>query len=615
MATVSKSYEILRQWQLARLRNLAIEEAARTMATPAALIASDNEAIKHLVAESVETAPPASAAENKYRCPAIFYIVGGWIALQIITAMIAGFSGKTFLDGIQWWLATTILCLFSTDSFPPQNGLLEPISFANFFLTPIVLLALPPSHLIIKCHSISSRFLNHGRIEKICSTLSTIVFFLAIWLVFSSGDGKPVEGLTLIPQDNSGPTLRTLCAWFSLIMCAMIYCLKSASAKLEEAVNVAAEINAECLHEEKVPGTFIDVRPALENLRNTMMEVRQREEAIADFAKTVIISFDDDLVIETVSPSVLMQWGFFSHDLPGKHLRSIIFAEDFDLFSRNIKDSRSYRIDLNSRLRRGDNRIIDIQWYIERSPKYNRYFASCDDITDRMNLERERRLSVAQLTHDMRSPLSSVNLALSMLKTKALGELSAEAIRVIDRSQGGVARILDLINEILDSEKIRSGNASLDMSPLPIKEVCQEIMDELRPLAMERQVRFKLTESGLMVRGDKKLLSRVLTNILSNAVGFSTRGSDVEISIERAADSALVKIKDYGPGIPLDYQQLIFERFAVAKRRDQANRTSTGLGLSICRDIVSLHGGLIGVDSHERVGSTFWFTLPVADDE
>lgn len=599
-----QSYDVLRNWQLARLRDLARQEETKTLATPATFIEFDKAAIREFVAGSSASIP----AEQERRSGVLLTMVLSWLAVQVLSIVSLMFTKADLIEGLKWWTDVTLMSLWHVPSHS-LSGWPEKCSYCAFFVLPMAMAGTLPTGLVQDC----ARRVRLSTVDLSLSVTTLVIVCIAGWLILFSFDApNPSEGLTLFPQ-NETALAQTLLAWSTIIFTLLFCVIKMLLASIQRAVELIYSLRRTSFADAGIGERSADLDAAMDQLRTFVLETIQRENAIADFSRTVILSFDKRFLVSALSPNVLMHWGYFQHDLLGRDLRKVIFADDLETFERTVNlTDKSHPLELVTRIRRSDNTIVDVQWFMEWSSKYNGFFAAGIDVTDRMNLERGRRSFLAQLTHDMRSPLSAINVSLSAIKSQNFGQLTAPGLLMVDRSQSGLMRILDLINEMLEAETLRSGRANLSKSNFDIGEVCQCVVNELLPLSAERQVTVKVACIDVTTNADKKLITRVFANIISNAIGFSPKQGTVEINIQVAAEMALVKICDQGPGIPLDYQQLIFERFGIAKRRDTSQRTSTGLGLSICRDIIVAHGGLIGVESKIGSGSTFWFTVPLA---
>jgi len=224
-----------------------------------------------------------------------------------------------------------------------------------------------------------------------------------------------------------------------------------------------------------------------------------------------------------------------------------------------------------------------------------------------------RQEMVRMVTHDIRSPLSTVQAMISFFISGQLGELNERGERMVKHAEVSSNRIMALVNDFLDSERLESGNFPMDFQPTEASIIVADSIASVVGLAEKKQVKLLSEPSDLLVQCDKDRMVQVVVNLLANAVKFSPEGKTVTVSVVAVDDSAEFRITDQGRGIPADQTELIFEKFKQVATSDARNMGGTGLGLNICKSIVQLHGGSIGVDSELSHGSTFWFRIPLAE--
>jgi PAS domain S-box-containing protein len=235
------------------------------------------------------------------------------------------------------------------------------------------------------------------------------------------------------------------------------------------------------------------------------------------------------------------------------------------------------------------------------------------DITERKKVDRLKNEFVSTVSHELRTPLTSIRGSLGLLKGGVGGTLPAEAANLVDIAFNNSERLVRLINDILDIEKIESGKLQFERRPIDLGQLVASAIEANDGFAAEFGVRltFGARLEAAVVLGDPDRLMQVMANLLSNAVKFSPRGGEVHIDLTRRRDGFRVAVRDHGPGIPPAFRHRVFERFAQADSSDRRQTGGTGLGLSISKAIVERHGGTIGFDTSES-GSTFWFELPDA---
>ncbi len=222
---------------------------------------------------------------------------------------------------------------------------------------------------------------------------------------------------------------------------------------------------------------------------------------------------------------------------------------------------------------------------------------------------------LATMSHELRTPMASVLGALGLVEGGAAGRLAEKAQSLIEITFRNCKRLVRLLNDVLDIEKMESGSSNFETSLLKLGPLARDAIETIAQYSAEHHVEVRLVEDVdfVEVLGDGDRLIKVLTNLLSNAIKFSPRGGVVEVRISRSDHSVRLSVKDCGPGIPEGFRDQVFERFTQADRAD-SRRGGTGLGLSISEMIIDRHDGKIAFDTEVGKGTTFYFDLPDCAD-
>jgi PAS domain S-box-containing protein len=236
------------------------------------------------------------------------------------------------------------------------------------------------------------------------------------------------------------------------------------------------------------------------------------------------------------------------------------------------------------------------------------------DITERQRLQQIKDDFVANVSHELRTPLTSIRGSLGLVVGGAAGELSAKAKTLLDIAHKNCIRLIDLVNDLLDVEKIETNRIEMKLEPTelgPLVEAAVEANQGFaRQFSVELTILNRLTQ-GCAVMAHAGRLQQVLANLISNAIKFSPQDRPVQVLVENDAAEVTVSVRDFGPGIPESFRDQMFTRFAQAESGDARRSGGTGLGLSIVKAIVERHGGEIAFESPLPDGGTrFWFTLP-----
>ncbi|MGB7439731.1 MAG: PAS domain S-box protein [Coleofasciculaceae cyanobacterium] len=260
------------------------------------------------------------------------------------------------------------------------------------------------------------------------------------------------------------------------------------------------------------------------------------------------------------------------------------------------------------------------------------YIGSCIDISERREVERLKDEFVSVVSHELRTPLTSILGALDLLASGVLRTQPQQAQHMLEIAAKNADRLVRLINDILDIERIESGKVTMTKQVCDTAHLISASVEVMHSLAENAGVTLSVSPLSVRLWADPDRIIQVITNLLSNAIKFSSPGSTVwltaelqlEETVEReqtgdfplpaAAEQVKFQVRDRGRGIPADKLETIFGRFQQVDASDSRQKGGTGLGLAICRTIIQHHGGRIWAESNPGVGSTFFFTLPVLQE-
>ena len=223
---------------------------------------------------------------------------------------------------------------------------------------------------------------------------------------------------------------------------------------------------------------------------------------------------------------------------------------------------------------------------------------------------RRKQELMAMVAHDLRTPLTSIRASLSLMSMGAMGEMPDKAKRQIDGAEKNTKRLINLINDLLDIEKMEAGKMEMKFSDCVLQEIFDEAADSVREFAKNAKVEIDVQETAITLQADQERMVRVLINLLGNAVKFSPAESTIKLTGALKDDQLEIRVTDQGRGIPEDFKDKIFVRFQQVNPEDKQEKQGTGLGLAICKAIVEGHNGTIGVDSEVGKGSSFWMLIP-----
>lgn len=240
-----------------------------------------------------------------------------------------------------------------------------------------------------------------------------------------------------------------------------------------------------------------------------------------------------------------------------------------------------------------------------------RSILNVQDITERRQMVRMKDEFISTVSHELRTPLTSIRGALLVLGHKSGDNLDEQGRKMVEMASRNAERLANLVNDILDVEKLGSGAITVSMKQIDLANVLRDACDQLRPFAASHQVEIELESDEVLPSiGDSGRLQQAVTNLISNACKFSPPGGVVKVTGHVLDEQNKVTVTDRGTGIPVEFRSRIFRRFAQADPEHRSGSIGTGLGLAITKAIIDQHGGEIGYESGPGEGTCFWIILP-----
>jgi PAS domain S-box-containing protein len=234
------------------------------------------------------------------------------------------------------------------------------------------------------------------------------------------------------------------------------------------------------------------------------------------------------------------------------------------------------------------------------------------DITERKAVERLKGEFVSTVSHELRTPLTSIRGALGLLSSGMLGPVAEKGQRMLQIAVSNTDRLVRLINDILDLERVESGKVELTLAAVDANAVMMQASEGLQAMADEAGVRLVVVPATGAIWSDSDRVIQTLTNLLGNAIKFSPRHTTVTLSAVAGETDFTFCVADQGRGVPDEKLETIFDRFSQVDSSDSRDKGGSGLGLAICQSIVNAHGGRIWAEKNEPAGSRFQFTIPLA---
>jgi PAS domain S-box-containing protein len=346
--------------------------------------------------------------------------------------------------------------------------------------------------------------------------------------------------------------------------------------------------------------------------------IREREEetrSIIDNMLSGLLTIDSRGMITSVNPAAEAIFGYRQEELVGRPLAMLLppEVEDPRLFLREAtRRALGSVTEWRGRRKNGDIFPFELAMFEFESATGRRFGGSIRDITERQEVERLKNEFISTISHELRTPLTSIHGSLGLIAGGALGDLPPKVRQMVSLAERNSRRLIGLINDVLDFERLESGRIELEIGPVSARVLVEQAVETARGFAEQHHVEIETSLEETEVLADEGRAAQVIVNLLSNAVKFSPPGSRVRVEIEPRGEVVEFRIIDQGRGIPPEAIGRIFDRFQQVEASDSRLKGGTGLGLAIARAIVERHGGTISVESTYGEGSTFSFRLPAA---
>jgi PAS domain S-box-containing protein len=319
-----------------------------------------------------------------------------------------------------------------------------------------------------------------------------------------------------------------------------------------------------------------------------------------------------------VNPALCALLGYEPHELLGTDLQSLTHPEDLERDLQCVQRSlagESGRYRLEKRYFHSSGRTI---WTLlsaslvrDSAGRPSYFVAQIQDIGEQKEVERLKSEFVSVVSHELRTPLTSVRGALGLMAGPLATDLPHKFRELLGIAHSNCERLIVLINDILDIDKVAAGKMRFDIQEVRLADVTRRAVEAIETYALRYQVGVELDpiDPALRVAVDEDRFVQVVTNLLSNAVKFSPRGRRVLVDARAANGRVRVRVVDRGAGIPEEFRARIFEKFSQADSSSGRRAGGTGLGLHISRQIVEHMHGKIGFETRQGRGTTFWVEL------
>jgi len=348
------------------------------------------------------------------------------------------------------------------------------------------------------------------------------------------------------------------------------------------------------------------------------------KQLILNSAGEGIFGLDGNGIATFVNPSAARMLGWPVEELVGKNLHQLIHDDGDAAIAPNAcpvcrgDAQETTVISRTANFRRRNGRTFPVEYAagaIVDHGLYGGVVVTFRDVTERQAIEQLKSEFVSTVSHELRTPLTSIRGALGLLGSGLLGPIAEKGQRMLEIAVTNTDRLVRLINNILDLERMAAGRAEIARGLVDAGTILVQAAEGLQSIAEEADVRIVVKPATGSVWGDSDRIMQTLTNLLANAIKFSPRQTTVTVSGTAGENEFVFCVADEGRGIPEEKLKTIFERFSQVDSSDSRDKGGSGLGLAICQSIVTAHGGRIWAEKNEPAGSRFQFTIPLASLE
>lgn len=365
---------------------------------------------------------------------------------------------------------------------------------------------------------------------------------------------------------------------------------------------------------EPLPGTdeIAELDRVLYDSNTALKEFLLKERAILDHAADVILSLDVKLRVMRVNAAATKVWNYTPDELLGEHLASLLARstvertrKSFEKIIESGGDGEFENIVLCK-----DGRRKNSLWRVRWSAQDRNFYCVVHDVTELRVMAELKQWFVQMVGHDLGQPLDSINNTVESLLGDKYGPINENIKTSLGRTRASLDRLMDLVDELMELDKLEAGKLVLELDSVDALEVCKEAKESLEMLAQKAGVSIDEPAEGATFVGEHKRMVQVIINLLSNAIKFSPAGTTVTLGVHEKADSVEISVADQGPGIPEEDRAVIFDKFRQSRATSNVDIKGSGIGLAIVRAIAEAHHGQVGVDSRSGGGSIFWVRVP-----
>ena len=359
-----------------------------------------------------------------------------------------------------------------------------------------------------------------------------------------------------------------------------------------------------------------------ESKLDKILKGKKRIETLIDNMHDPVFGIDENKKVLFVNDEALKICGLNRVDFVGKQIQDIAITNDLvrdiikDIFLSIHKNDKSEQLKIFADGKESyfEKEVLDINVVPtgEKSMQFIGQVIMLRNITPFKELDLAKTNFMGTVSHEFKTPISSIQMGIQLLENKQIGSLNLEQQELLNGIKDDTIRLLKITGELLNITQVESGSIQINMLPSEVKQIIDYAIKANRAAADQKQISIKVSidDSAKMVLADSEKTAWVLTNIISNAIRYTYENGKVEVIVRSENNKVKFSITDTGQGIQIQYLSKIFDRYF---RVPGSQKEGTGLGLSISKEFIEAQGGQISVESEYGVGSTFTFILNSAD--
>jgi PAS domain S-box-containing protein len=389
---------------------------------------------------------------------------------------------------------------------------------------------------------------------------------------------------------------------------------KDVARRLKLAIDNAYKLASHAEIDSPVKGSdeLAQIDFAFRSMGTRLVESEKKRNLLAENTRAVLCVLNEKLSFVEVNGASETMLGYRPDELLQMKLAQLIRADqstNVGSILESIKSGATSTFEIGCA--RLDKTIVETQWSVYWSSIERMFFCTIHDNTERKLAQRMRSELMRIMSDSLKKPLAKLNTLFQVLDSGAGGKLTEKGVSLLERARTSNSQMLRLVNDLLEIERVQSGTLQIERSVAQFLPLAERAAYAVSGQSTNFGVKVRVNPTDITVNADQDRLLQILVNLITNAIKFSPRGSEVVVEAAQSGDWTEISVIDHGRGIPAYLLPTIFDRFRQTQLSDAREKGGAGLGLAICKALAELHGGTLTVQSVESKGTTFTLRLPL----